>query len=949
MQNTIKSFTIFLLLLFVIQLDAASLPQNQNLKKGRLQNGITYYIYPNQYPKGEAVYRLFIKSGSVFETDEQKGLAHFLEHMAFNGTKNFPGNMLIRFLESKGAKFGKDLNAHTSFNETVYKLQLPSLDLKMIDSTLTILADWADGLVLDSAEIESERGVIFSEWLSKEGPEKEINNALLMELLNGSHFSKRIVIGDTAVIRSFKHKTLRDYYEKWYHPQLMAIAVVGDVTVSDIEKMIQHKFGSIKSSSRIKLPEYGIPDFKNNEAKVMVHPSLKKVELTMIQLLPMNNPVRKAKDYPAYLERTLLNRLMKARLNSNSFNNTSYKNGSAGISDFLNTKSVFLASAELIPGKINLGIDTFFTHFEQIYRYGFLPIEIEKVKKTYLSQISRRATSTSPVASQSIMDEVYSDFYRENLMITAQEEYKLLEKYIAKVDSARLIRLFRRVYKPESIHFQLTAFDQSGGEIPTEKSLIEKFSRIKTIAVPAYHKVINTPDSLLSNEPVGGIIVNRDTIASIGVSIYELSNGVKVIFKKSISDKGRISLSAFRKGGLYALDSSNYVSGAFAGSVVSLSGAGAFTRDELSHYLAGNTASVRFLIEKTRSGLVGGANEKDVRTLFQLLYLKWTEPRIDTLVFEQTKKMSIDSYLTKNKTEQVQFFEDMNKVLKKEDYTTAELTDSMINKDVKIENMLPIFNESFGKAGDYTFVITSDVDFQTLEPFILKYIGGLPVGNQNTSYKYKGGEFNTNKTLFERKAGDSPKSTVSLVFQQTSIPMGLDMFNLQSELLVNVLKMKLTKILREEMGMVYSVGVNASATIRPAVLSRNSISFSCLPENAQILVNKTKSVIDEMKANPEIFETELNDVKTNLIKEMQINKQKDSYWSTYIRNSFFNNQTDWSLVVNYDEIVNGITVDELALLLTNSFDFNRLIQCVLLPKENREQTQKSEPKNQELK
>ena len=946
MQNRIKLFTIFLLLLFVNQLNAASLPQNYKLKKGKLSNGITYYIYPNQYPKGEAVYRLFIKSGSVYETDEQQGLAHFLEHMAFNGTENFPGNMLIRFLESKGAKFGKDLNAHTSFNETVYKLQLPSSDLKMVDSTLTILADWADGLLLDSAEIESERGVILSEWLSKEGPEKEINNALLMELLNGSHFSKRIVIGDTAVIKNFEHNTLRDYYEKWYHPQLMAIAVVGDVDVSDIEKMILQKFGSIKSSPRIKLAKYGIPDFKKNEVKVMVHPSLKKVELSMIQLLPMNKPVRKAKDYPAYLERTLLNRLMKARLNSNSFNNTSYKNGGAGVSDFLNTKSVFLASVELIPGKINVGIDSFFTHFEQIYRYGFLPVEIEKVKKTYLSQINRRATSSSPVASQSIMDEVYSDFYRANLMITAQDEYELLEKYISEVDSVKLIRLFRKIYKPSSMHFQLSAFDNLEGEIPTEKALIEKFTRIRTVDVPAYHKVINVPDSLLSYEPVDGTIVSRDSIASIGATIYELSNGVKLVFKKSVSEKGRISLSAFRQGGLYALDSSNYVSGAFAGSVVSLSGAGAFTRDELSQYLAGNTASVRFLIEKTRSGLVGGANEQDAKTLFQLLYLKWTEPRIDTLVFEQTKKMSIESYLTKNKTEQTQFFEDMNKLLKKEDYTTAELTDTIIRKDVKIENILPIFNESFGKAGDYTFIITSDVDYKTLEPYILKYIGGLPTGNQNTKYQYQGGEFNTMKTLFERKAGDSPKSTVSMIFQQTSLPLELDLFNLQSELLVNVLKMKLIKALREEMGMVYSVGVNASATIRPSVLSRNSISFSCLPENVKVLVEKTKSIIDEINTKPESYETELNDVKANLIKEMKLNKQRDSFWSTYIRNSFFNNQTNWNLVINYDDYVNSVTSNEIALLLANNFNFNNLIQCVLLPKETQIESPKVEHNNQ---
>jgi predicted Zn-dependent peptidase len=569
-----------------------------------------------------------------------------------------------------------------------------------------------------------------------------------------------------------------------------------------------------------------------------------------------------------------------------------------------------------------------------MYRYGFLSIEIEKVKKTYLSQIKRRAESTSPTASQNLMDEIYSDFYRGNLMITPQEEYELLKSNIDKVDSVKLIRLFRKAYRPASMHYQLSAFDKVKAELPTEKGLIAKINKIRKSEVTAYKKVINVPDSLLQAEPVDGTIVKQDSIPEIDAVVYELSNGVKVLFKKSVSEKGRISLSGFRKGGLYALDPADYTSGVFAGSVVSLSGAGAFTRDALSHYMAGNTASVRFLVEKTRSGLVGGANVQDAKTLFQLLYLKWTQPRVDSLVFEQTKNMSIESYLTKNKTDQSLFFDEMNRLLKKEDYTTAELTDTLIRNEVNIEKMLPVFNESFGKAGGYTFVITSDSNFETLKPYILKYIGGLPAGDQKTEYKYNGGKVNTTQSVLERKAGDSPKAIVSLVFQRTSLPMGFDQFNLQSEMLANVLKMKLTKSLREEMGMVYSVGVNASATINPAPLSRNSISFSCSPENVQILIGKTKEIIAGMYASPESFTFELNDVKTNLIKEMLLNKQKDSFWSTYIRNSYFNNETDWSFMTDYESTVNALTPKQISELIPANFNTEQLIQCILLPKEN---------------
>jgi predicted Zn-dependent peptidase len=222
------------------------LKRDPKLRVGKLDNGLTYYVYPNQTPRGEAVYRLFVKAGSVNERDDQQGLAHFLEHLAFNGTRHFPGDGIVRFLQSKGAKFGKDLNAHTSFNETVYKLQLPCSDEQLVDSTLTILADWASGLTIAPEEVEKERGVILSEWLSRGGTKTDNSMKLVTELLNGSLYSRRITIGDTAIIRHATPQTIRDYYQQWYRPELMAVAVVGDVNVARVERMIREKFGAMR-------------------------------------------------------------------------------------------------------------------------------------------------------------------------------------------------------------------------------------------------------------------------------------------------------------------------------------------------------------------------------------------------------------------------------------------------------------------------------------------------------------------------------------------------------------------------------------------------------------------------------------------------------------------------------------------------------------------------------
>ena len=301
------------------------LQYDKNLIVRKLDNGLTYYIYPNTNPKGEAVYRLFVKAGSVMEKENQRGLAHFLEHMAFNGSYHFPSDGMVRFLESKGAKFGKDLNAHTSFNETVYKLQLPSSNPQMVDSTLTILADWAGGLSIDSMQVEKERGVILSEWLSKRDAKRDSDTAFLLELLNSSHYSERMTIGDTAVIRNCKREDILDYYQTWYHPSLMAVAVVGDINPEQVETLIKEKFGKLSSLASPIWKQCHIPVYKKEAVKILTNESLKTIELDMIQLLPLSKPVQTAKDYKAYLTRTLLNRLFKMRMNAWAFENPSYR------------------------------------------------------------------------------------------------------------------------------------------------------------------------------------------------------------------------------------------------------------------------------------------------------------------------------------------------------------------------------------------------------------------------------------------------------------------------------------------------------------------------------------------------------------------------------------------------------------------------------------------------
>ncbi len=911
------------------------LQQDRKLIKGTLANGLTYYIYPNDYPKGEAVYRLFIKSGSVYEEDSQQGLAHFLEHMAFNGTTHFPGDGIIRFLESKGASFGKDLNAHTSFNETVYKLQLPTGLAGIIDTTLTILADWAGGLLLDSMEVERERGVILSEWLSKQGPQYNAQQAFLMELLNDSRYSERLVIGDTAVIKYCPRQAIREYYRKWYRPDLMAVAVTGDVDAGQVEKMIRSKFAYLRSSSDSQAPVYSIPDYGKAMVKTVIHESLDKVELNMMQLLPAFPPVRNEKDYEAYLMRIFLNRLMKARLDQLSFQQPSYTKASVGLSEFLNVKGLLLASVELVPEKIDSGILAFSRNLERMYRYGFTSLEIDKEKIKYINQIRRKAAGKSPVSSTSYMNEIYADFYAGNAMVSAEEEYRLLQKYTGKVDSVALVGLLKQTIKPEHTHYLITAFDKVSGQLPSGKDLLQVFDQVRKSRLSPYHQQLDVPETLLPQEPLTGNVINREPIPEIDGQRIHLSNGAQIIFKRSPSDKNKISLTGFRKGGLYALDSTDYVSGLYAGSIVSLSGAGDFSREALSYYLAGNTASMRLLIDKTRSGIVGGCDFEDKETLFQLLYLKWMYPCVHAAVFEQARTEAIEKYLTANRTEEELYYRELGWLLQGKDYTNRELTDTILRNELIRERLLPVFDNCFGSASGYTFVIVGDCNFEDLEELVLMYIGGLPGKQVQTSYRYTGGTILKQQFVFEEAAGISPKAKVSLIFQDDTLYPDFRIFSLEGDLMKAIVRTKLLKKLREELGMVYSVSVSASATLHPAPLSRKTIAFVTAPEQVELLIRETFGQLQEMATNPACFEAELNDVKVNMIKEMKLEQQKNSFWSAFIRNSIFNNETDWNFVSDYENIINRMDAKQLAASIQRDFLDRNVIQSVLYPAEDK--------------
>ena len=924
--------TLFPLLLLLVPLMAPAqhLSRDPKLRVGQLENGLTYYIYPNQTPKGEAVYRLFVKAGSVNERDDQQGLAHFLEHLAFNGTKHFPGDGIVRFLESKGAKFGKDLNAHTSFNETVYKLQLPCSDPLLVDSTMTILADWAYGLLITPDEVEKERGVILSEWLSRGGTQTDNSMKLVMELLNGSLYSRRITIGDTAIIRHASPQTIRDYYEQWYRPQLMAVAVVGDVNADFIEKKIREKFGSIKAIKSTSPTIPPIPEYTSTAVTLAIDPKVKTTELDMLMLLPQPNAVATADDYHQYLTRSLMNSLMKLRFNALSFDDPAYAKGSIQYSRFLGATGVTDASVELTKGKIRQGICEFIQAQQQIYRYGFTQSEIARAKKSVLHNMQNKASGRQPVRSASLMDEIYADFYDGNRLISRQDELKLMEQFLPQIDSVSILRLIQQTFETRPQHYLLRGGDEVRQEIANETDLLQLIETSMHQPLDRYWKNINVPDALTSLQPSEHIISERP-IPEINATDLRLDNGARVIFRRAETEHDRVTLSAFRKGGQYGLDSTLYYTSLVAPSIISLSGAGDFSREALSYYLAGNTASVRLLVDKLRTGLAGSAHLPDLETMFQLLWLRWTQPRLDTAVCRMTLDKLKENYRTKQETPQERFSRDLGWLMGGRNYTNAVLTDTLIERMVRQEDMLPLHHRFFGPATDYTFVILGDCDLEDIRSHISTYIGALPTGQADTTWVAPARQIPHRDLELVSPTSDQQKATVSLVFQQDEPRGDLQVQEIHAAALKSILRSMLLKRLREEMGKVYSVSASVASGRYPSYLSRTTIAFVCQPEDVDVLISATNEELQRLYNHPADYAGYLEDVKQNLIKENALQKQQTAYWTSWIRNAVYNQQEDWTWLDRYDDIVRQMTMDDIVAYARHIMHNAYKIKAVLLP------------------
>lgn len=930
---------------------AQALPQDPKLTKGILPNGMTYYIYQLHEEQAQTAVQLFVNAGSLQETEEERGVAHFLEHMAFNGTQKYPGHTLISILEEKGVRFGSHLNAHTGFDETVYKLNLEQASWQDLLFALDVAAQWAFHISLDSAEVADEIGIIIEEWRGKQGMGQRLSDAYIPLIFKDSRHAERQPIGLVDVIRGMDSGRLRSFYEQWYRPELMAVAVVTNHDPREVEKEIGERFGARmhpadQQDTRRPVPDrvpYALPLTRDTLAAVLTEDGLSSIEFSYFKTIPAHRKINHEKALLQSLHQSAFNSLASKRFSTViQQGGLPAKSGSTSVSGFLKYNGVVSGSADLFAEEIENGIRAYWQTRKQVFDYGFTQREIREFREQYLARLARTDLSARSVPVATILERLKDDFMNDNTVMGAGDRSALISRLIQEIDSVSLVDFAKNTDRIGQLVLLLTAPTALEQALPDSERLKAWLADVERTAVPVWEDREETiPAVLLEEQPAPGRIVAASQLEPLQIPYWQLSNGTRVFFKHNDQRKNYITMTAFRRGGVFSLDTALYLPASYVRDIVSASGAGLFSRNGLSTFLQGNSASATLLISEHREGVAASANMEDVATLFELMYLKWTRPNVDTGVFSRVKRRLLSDLANRPKhTALYTFNQEISKLLRTGQPELGEVDASRMERELTREAVLEAYTSRFGTAEGFDFVIVGDVDIETLKPLVLRYIGGLP-GAQisrpidprvpaGTFLAAVGQAAEAAVSKVTMHGGDGGKAVVQLIFQSEGQRMDYPGLLIQ-RLTEEVLKVRLRQYLREGESGVYSVSVQLSATNKPDPLVRARVGFTCDPERRDQLIALVYQAMEELSAQPSMSADLLANAKLQLTKAYEREVRTNTFWSSELRNHLYQGYENWAYLENFGNLIQAVGVQDLKAYMDHYLLSGKRIEAVLLP------------------
>lgn len=861
------------------KLESTKIPLNPNVKKGTLENGLTYYIQNNGKPADKLELRLVVNAGSILETEDQLGLAHFMEHMNFNGTKNFQKNELVDYLQSIGVKFGADLNAYTSFDETVYILPIPSDDPEKLEKGFQILEDWAHNATLTDEAIDDERGVVLEEYRLGLGPNKRMMQEYLPKLMYGSRYADRLPIGTKENLDNFEYKDVRDYYTNWYRPDLMAVVAVGDLDAEVLEAKIKKHFGGIaKAKSPKKREEFSMP---NHEETLVAIATDKEAPFTQIQVVYKDTfkapKIETVTDFKDELTKDLFATMINNRLTelTNSPNppfvfGFSYYGGT-----FARGKNAYQSIASTSESGQLAGLKALLEENERVKQYGFQEGEFERAKASIMARLEKSYNDRDKQESNRIIGQYIQNYLDDAPAPGVAWQYETTKSLLPTIELAEVSKLINTFIHDDNRVIILTGPEKENLKKVTEAEVLTLLKDVQNSKIEPYKDNL-VRQELVENLKPEGSIIKTETDAKLGVTTLTLSNGAKVIYKKTDFKNDEVLFEAFSFGGTSLYSDEEFLATTYANGGINEAGIGGLSKTDLSKMMSGKIANVSASVGLTTENLRGQAAPKDLETLFQMIYLYFTDVNKDAEAYQSyiSKQKSFLANIMSNPNfyfnDQINQFQNQGNPR----YTGFPTVEDLEAADYDLAYAK--FLERFEDAGDFNFYFVGNVDEAKLKEFSKKYIASLPATNSNETF---------NPTTFRRKdafqkkvinKGTDPKSMVTITWREDDVP-----YNEEESVLVDalgeVLSIKLIEKLREEEGGVYGAGANGNFRKLSYPGVTFSISFPCGPENVDKLIAAALAEVEKIKKDGPT-QKDVDKVKEAVLVENKENLEKNNFW-----------------------------------------------------------------------
>ncbi len=905
---------------------AQPLPLDPAIRMGKLPNGFTYYIRRNTEPAKRVQLYLVNKVGSVLENEDQRGLAHFMEHMSFNGTTHYPKNELVHYLQKSGVRFGADLNAYTSFDETVYQLPIPTDSPALLQNGLQIMRDWAGNATLDIQEINDERGVVLEEKRLGKGAEERMRDKTFPVILNHSRYSDRLPIGVDTVLKNFKRDAILNFYKDWYRPDLQALIVVGDINVDSMEIQVKKLFGDLKNPANEKpRTKYTVPLIGKNQFVAVTD---KEFPYTVIEILIKQKmlPQGTKQEYFEWTKRNLYNLMIAQRISDLSQKpNPPFIQAGAEMGNFLGGLDAFTVFIVAKPGMLENSFISVWQLIQQLKQFGFTEAEFERAKMNYLSNLESALREKDKRNSEDLVQEYTRNFLVGEAAPGIQAEYDLTKSFLSTANLGDINALSPSFISDSNRDVIIMAPQKDSANLPVEATVDNWFNTVAKTKLVPYEDQFKT-EALIAGNLIAGKVAGENKIEKLGITELTLSNGLKVILKPTDFKNDEIRFKAFSPGGSSLYADSDYESASNAANMVENMGLGHFKPTDLQKLLSGKRVDVEPYITERSEGIVGYSSPKDLETALQLVYLYFTSPGRDSILFDNVMQQTASEIANRNSDPQSVYADTVDAVLG--DHNVRRTGPSLEKlHQISLDKTERFYKERFANAGNFTFIFDGNFKIDSIRPMLEKYLGSLPA----TSYKEQARDLKIHippgKIEAIARKGKEPKASVRLVISGNYKYSPAT--NIQLRALSQILEFRLLDRLREKEGETYSPNVGVTYNKYPVNRYAFNIQFGCGPENVDKLIAATKEEINKLKVDG-VTELDITKFSSEETRQYELHMKDNEFWLNWLSAQYENGENPL-LILNYPELVKQVNTSSVKAAANLYLNENNFIKLILLP------------------